>query len=111
MLLVATGRTKAWTGVHVREGTVADGERRHWAYNGGLDGLTVEYVERDLGGAVAAILLLDGDRISIQFDPKLVRSPGGYLLRFWARRHVVAGWQFALVTAADVLALSNSQGE
>lgn len=75
---------------------------RRWATDGGLDGLTVAYIERDLGGHVAAVMLVIDDYLTVQFDPKLLTGSSGYLMRFWAKRHYQNGWDLAILPTSAV---------
>lgn len=75
---------------------------RRWASDGGLDGLVVTYIERDLGDNVAAVMVLADGFLTVQFNPRLFTGTAGYLLRFWAKRHYQAGWDLAILPAVDV---------
>lgn len=88
----------------MREGAVADGGQQRGADGRVGDSRVWEYIERPLGGRVAAILLATDEVVSIQFDPKLVRGDG-LLLRLRLKQRVRDGREFALVMAGDLARL------
>lgn len=87
------------------ECTAVKGGRRLWDFDGDLDHLTWIYVERPLGGALAAALTRWDDAVIVQFDPVVMRERARHHLRSWARRHVANGWLCAAATAADIAPL------
>lgn len=73
--------------------------------DGNPAGPTIAYVERGLGGTLAAVLLAEDGLILVQFDPAVMKPQARHHLRSWALHQVAVGWMFALATQTDIAAL------
>lgn len=75
-----------------------DGGLRFRAYGNTLDDYEVEWHEADLGGEIAAILVVHRGVVYCEVERSLMASPSAWLLRPWAARQVATGWPSTFVT-------------